>query len=263
MKLALVDGRIDRECELSLIKEGFRVVKLSPAEKLSPAVASHTDMLVFSFDKELVFTADYCEENEELIKAIRSFLPSFKISLTSVAHSKEYPRDCIFNALAVGDKLFARLDSLSPYIKERAEALGMRLVNVNQGYAACTSLRLSESTVITADEGMARALLCEGVRVVKIEKGHIILPPHEYGFIGGAGAVYSGKLYFLGDVRLHPSYDAISEAAKSEGLEIVCLSSFPLRDLGGILFAECDVNYNREYRNEKKPENSEERKADV
>ena len=60
-------------------------------------------------------------------------------------------------------------------------------------------------------------------------------------FIGGAAGVFGGRLYFLGDPKTHPSYEKISAAAEAASLTVVPLCDGPLRDLGGILFAEGDV----------------------
>ena len=103
-------------------------------------------------------------------------------------------------------------------------------------------LKLSESAAITADRGMAEILKKHGIRATLIEHGGISLPPYEYGFIGGAGEVHDGKLYFFGDVNTHPDKDKIMSAAESEGLTVISLCAGVLRDLGGILFTEGNID---------------------
>jgi hypothetical protein len=116
------------------------------------------------------------------------------------------------------------------------------LVDVAQGYPACTVLKLSDGAAVTADRGMAKVLSEHGIRVYLIEDGGIALPPYEYGFIGGSAGVHDGVVYFLGDVSRHPSYAAILAALECEGLRHVSLSGGALVDLGGILFADGDLN---------------------
>ncbi|MBR2343575.1 MAG: hypothetical protein IKA64_04900 [Clostridia bacterium] len=241
IRVAVVDGRIPEAARRSLMKEGFRVVTLSPHPGLSPAVASHTDMLICSVRGELIAAAEYCELYPDVFTDLGELLRGWRFGFSADELGEKYPSDCRLNALFMGDCLFARRASLSEYLASRAEAAGYRIVDVAQGYPACTVLKLSESSAVTADRGMARALEKEGVSVTEIECGHISLPPHEYGFIGGAAGVFGGRLYFLGDPKTHPSYEKISAAAEAASLTVVPLCDGPLRDLGGILFAEGDV----------------------
>ena len=138
----------------------------------------------------------------------------------------------------MGNKLFCRTDSASDYLLKAARSTGLEIVHTNQGYPACTVLKLSESDAVTADLGMAKILGQHGIRVTLIDNGGISLPPHEYGFIGGAGSVFDGKLYLLGNLSLHKDAEKIITAAEMAGLEVISLSSAPLVDLGGILFSE-------------------------
>jgi hypothetical protein len=199
-------------------------------------------MIVFNLCGELFFTAEYCEDKEQTVAMLHTLLPSYKFHFTADTQSESYPNDCALNALLLGDKLFARLDSLSDSIKARAKELGITLVNTKQGYPACCALKLNDGAVISQDRGLAKTLFEKGIKVYIIDEGHIELPPHPYGFIGGAGAVFDGVLYFLGDHRLHPSCDIIEKAAKEENLSIVDICpGCILRDLGGMIFTCQDI----------------------
>ena len=230
--------------ERALTLRGFRVITLPPFSRLSEAVASHTDMLVCRIGNELISYADYCEEASYVFSDLSLLLTpgGVRLSFTADEASPEYPRDCGLNALIMGDKLFCREEGASVHLLESARKAGYTVVPTKQGYPACTVLRLNDESAVTADRGMARTLAEHGVRVTLIENGGIELPPHEYGFIGGAGAVHDGVLYLFGSLDTHPCGNAIRSAAESEGLRIVSLSSAPLRDLGGILFATGDIN---------------------
>ena len=87
---------------------------------------------------------------------------------------------------------------------------------------------------------MADILQKHGIRVTLVEAGDVSLPPYKYGFIGGAGEVDEGKLYFFGDPKTHRDGEKIITAAEAEGLTVVPLSSGKLHDLGGILFINVD-----------------------
>jgi hypothetical protein len=244
IRIAIVDSRIGEDMERALTLCGFRVITLPRFSALSEAVSSHTDMLICRIGNEYISYADYCDEAAYVFADLSLLLaPSgAKFSFTADVVSAQYPNDCRLNALKMGDKLYCRKDSASEYMLERAEASGYTVVPSKQGYPACTVLKLNEESAITADRGMAKLLSEHGVRVTLIENGGIELPPHEYGFIGGAGGVFDGVLYLFGSPDRHPSGSIIIQTAEREGLRIVTLCDAPLCDLGGILFAECDIH---------------------
>ncbi len=241
IKVAIVDKRIPHECERALMLRGFRVITLPPSSRLPVALASHTDMLICRLGDDYITSADYLEEAPFGIQEIYDLLhPRFHF--TADLFGAEYPRDAIFNCLSFGNRLFCKADTVSGYVLDLARNNGYEVVRTKQGYPACTVLKLNDEAAITADRGMSKLLLQYGIRVYEIKDGGIMLPPYEYGFIGGAGGVYVGNIYFVGDVTKHPSYEVIKRAAEGEGLGIISLGTTALLDVGGILFAEADVD---------------------
>lgn len=235
MICALVDERIDSASERALMIRGFRVIRLPASDKLSCAVASHPDMLLFYFQNKIISSAEYCESAPYVFSDIRELLPSVSIAFTNESLEKSYPRDAIFNALTVGGHLFCKADTVSPALLSYAKELGLKLHTVKQGYPACTTLAFGNAAV-TADRGMARALSDAGIKVTLIVSGGIELPPYEYGFIGGAAGVFRDTVYFLGNLDTHPDSELIRSAIEAEGFKAVSLSDGPLRDLGRIIF---------------------------
>ncbi len=233
--ICLVDERISTAAERSLLIRGFRVIRMPATKRLSPAVASHPDMLVFAHGNKIISSAEYCENAPWVFTDIREHSRDCEISFTDDVFHPEYPRDAIFNALTVGDRMFAKSDTLSHAVLEYAEMSGMRIIPVKQGYPACTVLAFGENA-ITADRGMARALEAEGICVSMIENGGISLFPHEYGFIGGASGVLGDTVYFIGDPMSHPSGDVICRAIEDGGYKFISLCGGELSDLGRIIF---------------------------
>lgn len=243
INIALTDGRADERALMRLSLHGFRVIPLPRHPALSEAVCSHTDMLMTRIGDEIITTAEYAETAETEISELWNLTRGrgIRIKCIGEALSATYPLDCRLNALRIGGCIYLKESSACRYLIEKAQKEGLGIVNVKQGYSACTVLKLSETSCITADRGMARALCDHGINVTPIEQGHIELPPHEYGFIGGCGGVCDGKLYLMGDPTTHPSYDMIREACEREGLTIVSLCGGRLRDVGGILFVDGDI----------------------
>ena len=243
-KICLVDCRIPKEAEGRLSLLGFEVMTLPPHPALSAAVASHTDMLICPLGDEIISVAEYCDVAPHIFTDLVEVTGGSgrRVYFTDDRLCAEYPRDCALNVLSVGEHLFAKTDSCAPYILEKADALGLNVVSVKQGYPACTVLRLDARHAITADRGMAKAMRDAGITVYEIREGGIDLPPHEYGFIGGAAGVFDGKVYFVGNPDLHPDGEVIRAACRACGLEAVSLFDGRLLDVGGILFIEGNLD---------------------
>ncbi len=235
MKTVIVNERISHSCERALMLEGYRMLKLPRDSRLGEAVCSHPDTVLFYANGEIITTAEYCDDVAFFFSDLREFCPEIKISFTADERSSPYPNDCIMNALVIGDKIFAKADTLSEKIKEFANKHGYTLVHTNQGYPACTVLTFGNSA-ITADRGMATALEREGVEVTLIREGSILLDGCDYGFIGGASGVVDNKVYFFGDISAHPDGELICDTARRAGFVPILLSDEPLRDLGGMIF---------------------------
>lgn len=234
MKLLIVDSKITSKCEFSLLKEGFTLLKLPADRRLGDAVSSHPDTVMFHLDGEIITTADYCEDAPYIFSDIREFCPSVRVSFTADERSAVYPRDCVMNALVIDEKIFCKSDSVSKAIIELADRLGLEIHHTNQGYPACSVLAFGNNA-ITADRGLGATMERAGISVTYITEGGISLPPHKYGFIGGASGVVGNKIYFFGDIMTHKDAEIICHAIYDAGFVPVSLSDEPLRDLGGII----------------------------
>ena len=234
MKLLIVDSRINDKCETALLKEGYTLLKLPPDNSLGEAVCSHPDTVLFYHNGELITTADYCDLAPYIFSDVREFCPNVGVVFTSDIRTPKYPDDCIFNALVIGEKIFCKSDSISSAVLDLANRLGYKICHTNQGYPACSVLAFGNNA-ITADRGLAKTLAIEGVNVTLISTGSISLPPHQYGFIGGASGVVGNKVYFFGDIMTHPDGQLICDRIREAGFTPVSLSDRQLCDFGGII----------------------------
>ena len=232
MRIILVDERISETIERSLYKLGVRPVRLPNDPCLGEAVRSHPDTLIFHHDKILITTADYCDVASYIFSDIREMTEDVKISFTADIRGDKSPLDCRMNALVIGNRIFCNEKYVSAAIIEYANKNGLKVIHTNQGYPACTTLAFGNNA-ITADCGMAKTLQNEGVNVLLITAGQIALPPHEYGFIGGASVVIVRKVCFYGDIKRHPDGEAIISFIGESGFEAISLSDEPLVDFGG------------------------------
>ena len=232
MRIILIDERISDSIERSLYKLGLRPIRLPSDQCLGEAVKSHPDTLLFHHQGNIITTADYCDAAAYIFSDIREMTDDVKISFTADIRESKYPLDCVMNALVIGDKIFCNENHISKAIIEYANENGLKIVHTNQGYPACTTLAFGNNA-ITADRGMAKAMQNEGIRVLPVAEGHIALPPHKHGFIGGASVVIGNKVCFYGDISRHPNGEAIISFIKDNGFEPISLSSEELADFGG------------------------------
>ena len=188
---------------------------------------------------EKVFTyADYAEYALPVLSDLREYYRRLSFIFVSETPTSVYPGDCGLNALRIGNKIYARMKSLAETVKKTAIKENAELKDVKQGYPACSVLKLTDKAAITSDRGMAKTLSEDGVEVLLIQEGYISLPPHQYGFIGGASFVYSNTVYFFGDLKSHPDNDKILSFVEGLGLRAVSLGEGALLDLGGALVFE-------------------------
>ncbi|MBR4296369.1 MAG: hypothetical protein IKT56_06015 [Clostridia bacterium] len=229
MKIAICDSRIPKAALDNLSHYCDNIVLLPKFEALAPPVSAHPDILIFPLaDKGYILT-----HREYLLYAQEAFAG---IDLDIIPISEKagdvYPRDILLNAAVVGEHLFGKLDHLSKSVLNS----GFKNINVNQGYARCSTLSVNERALITSDKGIAKAAKKENLDVLLIEPGYVELDGYDYGFIGGAGGYDNENVYFCGNVQTHPDADKIIDFCLSHGKTPISLASSPLYDVGTIFF---------------------------
>lgn len=240
MAFVISDRRIPRECLASLKDLGFETVLLPSASEIEEAIASHTDILLFSADGVMITSEKYRQQNKELFSFLEEKLPYRKFIYTKEHPEGNYPQNALFNALVINDNVFLNKDSVSPAVLNWARERGMTVTEVKQGYPACTVLPIGSRAAITADKGMARAMEKAGIEVTLIENSEkILLPPYKFGFIGGSAGEFNNEIYFIGDIEAHPQFEKIKEAIGRAGYKWTSLGKGlgALYDLGGLVFA--------------------------
>ena len=140
-------------------KTGIEVLALKEYSRLDTPVSSHADMLICKIENTVFCYEDYYLENRSIFEKIEN---NYKVVKVSKNCSRKYPNDVGLNALVIGKKIFSRLDSTAKEIVDYAEENGYKLVNVNQGYSACSTLVLNEGSAITTDISIYKALINEG-----------------------------------------------------------------------------------------------------
>jgi hypothetical protein len=211
------------------LSERFSLIKLPPFDLLDTPVASHADMLICELNGLLVTHELYYKKNKDLFD-----LAGLNAFTVNEPVSKRYPNDVVLNGLFLSGNLYGRTDILAKFLCSNSK----RTVFVNQGYARCSVCKISENAIITADPSIARAAEENGVDVLKITPGHVILDGYDYGFIGGASFFYGNTLYFFGSIEDHPDFVRIKDFASKHSVSVVSISDHALCDIGGAIVYE-------------------------
>lgn len=208
---------------------GCEVLRIPQWTRLPSHVSGHPDLLAFPMrdagaGEILLLPEDYYAQNQEFWQSTR-----ISVALTKHLFGDVYPADVGLNQLVMNGRLFGRLDAAAG---ELLAAYPDR-VNIRQGYARCSVVKLTESAAITADRSIAAALTKAGADVLLIRAGHIRLDGYDYGFIGGASfPLPDGSIGFFGDLSAHPDCEAMTAFAARQGIALRSLSS-TLTDFGG------------------------------
>lgn len=226
--LAILSSEIAQEFSK---KTGLNVLPLQPFEKLDTPVKSHADMLICIINDHIFCYREYYEKNKSLFDEISK---DFTIVKVDKACQKEYPNDIGLNCLVIGKLLVSKNDATAKEILDFAIENGYKILNVKQGYTACSTLVINDLSAITTDKGIYEALIQEGKRALLVSTNGIKLNGYNCGFIGGAGVIIENSAYFFGDIKLHPDYTKILEFLSLENCKVESILCGGVCDFGGV-----------------------------
>ena len=210
MKKLVMSKRYPCFCE-ELNKFGYEIIPTKKINTFLEPEQYHADMQILCI-KNKVITLDDCIKKP----------------------GKNYPENILLNCLYHNNKLYGKLSATDSLVREYCRENNIETVNVNQGYTRCSTLVVNEKAVITADKSIEKGMKNNGVEVLLISAGNIVLEGFDYGFIGGASFSDNNTIYFFGDITKHPDYNKIKEFTSKHNsiIEILCKTQ-PLTDIGG------------------------------
>ena len=219
--------------EIVLFIESFSIelIRLNTNYKIDSTIENHADVNLFHM-KRGVFSHDVSQT--EILK--KFFKAGGAVRLLETDVSGSYPNDCKLNFALVGNNLFGKMNVLDESIKAFGISNGWNFINVNQGYAKCSTCIVNDRSIITDDICIHRAANENGLDSLLIEKGDIYLSDKHYGFIGGASALIDkNHLLFFGDIRKHRSFEKIDSYLNEHNCKYDYIENYPLTDIGGIV----------------------------
>lgn len=212
---------------------GVQGVLVPPCAQLPAPVASHADMLLHHLGGPSVVLNGH---SPELCAQLRAL--GMQVQIGSARLTQKYPGDAAYNYCRLGNRLIGNFKRAKPeqLIAEYCARHGIQWIHTNQGYGKCSVCIVDETSVVTADEGIAAVLEQEGIEVLRIRPGFLLLPGYDTGFIGGCcGKIGQNLLYFTGKLSSHPDGETIRAFAGKRGVRVIEGASDVLLDIGGIL----------------------------
>ncbi len=212
---------------------GIKSIALPSYDRLDMPVCSHADMLICKIDNKIFCYNDYYFNNKGVFSSLEN---KYEIVRVQKPCMKKYPEDIALNVLVIGKRLFCNEKHTASEIKEYAKENGYKIINVSQGYSACSTLVIDDSHAITADKGIYKALLNEKIDTLLISNDKITLNGYNCGFVGGSGGVFNKTAYFFGDISTLDDFEKIKAFLEGNNCNIFCISLTDVYDFGGIKF---------------------------
>lgn len=195
-------------------------------DNLPKPVKTHPDMNFFHAGGNRLFSSVHLFEGQKGINNI----------VTGESLGSLYPRDVLYNACIIGNKIILNEKTVSAKISEFAYESGLTIIPVNQGYTKCSVCPIDENSFITDDPGIFSAAQNYFDDVLLISKNSIRLDGYDYGFFGGCcGKIDKNKLAVNGRIESHTDKYRIIDFLEARKTAIVELSNKPLTDIGSII----------------------------
>lgn len=210
----------------ALADMGINSLKIYKSHNLDPFCADHVDILTHHLGNGRFIV------NETAVNAFENYNISDIVNVFS-----PYPNDCLLNAADIGDYIICNCKITHKSILDSAEKQNKQIINVNQGYAKCSVCIVKRNTVITDDASIYQECSkTDGIAVLFVSKGSVVLHGQNYGFLGGAsGLIGKDKLFFNGDLSCHKDFLAIKQFLSYHNVKYTDIKSKQLTDVGSII----------------------------
>ena len=210
-------------------KLGHTVISSDTVDTFPIPEQKHADMQILPINND-IFLINECT-------VLAEKLPKERLLFCYKKAGNKYPEDILLNFLYLNNTLYGKLSAIDKNLLDYCKENNIRTVNINQGYARCSTLVLNKKAVITSDLSIEKALKKDGVEVLLISSGSIVLDGYDYGFIGGAsGKIEENTIAFFGNVTSHPDYKKIENFCDNHNLSINVICPYmSLTDIGGMV----------------------------
>lgn len=231
-KYAIISRKVPKICD-KLSEFGYKLIYSETVDGFISYEQNHADMQCIAVDNKVFVLKECTKLGNELSKL------GFNVAFTKKDANGSYPDNILLNAKIIGKTIIGKLNKLDKGLIDYCKNNGFSLSDTNQGYTACSILKVNDNSAITADESIYKSLKNCDIDVLKIREGHIKLcgaGENTYGFIGGASATLdNNNILFFGDIINHPDCNAIIDFCESRNVSVHSISDIELTDIGGAI----------------------------
>lgn len=212
------------------IKDKSNIIFTAKHNMLYPEIDGHPDILACNLGQIVVVENAYYE--------ILKKFTSGNIVQGNAKITAKYPRDIAYNCAIVGNNLIGKIECLDRVIINYCKEKNINLIDVKQGYAKCSILKLNDEALIVSDISIYNTLKnFKNLKIMYVNSNDIFLSERYTGFIGGASGFIKDKLYFFGNYKKIKNYNGMIKFIEEEGVMIDTFipDSDKLYDFGGII----------------------------
>lgn len=214
---------------------GIRTILTEPYKNnINNPESTHADMQILHLGYDRIVLL--CKNNKFNDKLNCEFINKKAdiIYTSSPIKDFKYPQCVKLNIALVGNNAIGCFKYCDEAVLKALD--GYNLINVNQGYAKCSTAIVNDNAIITSDNSISTASKKSGIDCLKISEGYIYLCEKYSGFIGGACfMIDKNTLAFTGDISCHPDYISIKTFCANYGINLLSLTNDILCDVGGIV----------------------------
>ena len=240
MRYAVIDFRMRKEEKEYLKSKGLELIENEFNLNTYDEISSHPDIYYLKVG-DTVFSAPE-KKGKVPFNTVNS--------VTEIGD--KYPEDVPYNVLIVGNNAIHNFKYTDNVVKFYLQGHGYNLIDVEQGYSNCSTVVLNDSSCITCDIGIAKALIDNGIDTLYVSEPDIKLKRRTntifekqsqmsfenssmQGFIGGACAVIDNTFIIFGDIKNLVNGEKIRKFVEKKGLNLHYFEGLDVVDYGGVL----------------------------
>ncbi|MEG3007009.1 MAG: hypothetical protein RR806_06020 [Oscillospiraceae bacterium] len=221
----------EEKIKKSLRDLSIEVIECKGSADIDLSIRNHSDINIHYLGNGDIICNNKLNELKKIL-----LQKNFNVIDSQKSILSPYPDDISLNYFAINNMIFGNITNIDAGILHYYQNKSYSFINVNQGYAKCTTCIVDNNSVITSDIGSAQIYKKCGLDVLLIDSGDIDLQGYDYGFIGGcSGLISKNILAFSGDITKHKNWNKIKAFLSDRNVKYICLTDERLVDIGSII----------------------------
>lgn len=235
-----------------------KIIEIKRTSHVYAEISDHPDIYMCILDKDIIVAKEQIPQiandlgfysdkttskshisydNHDYLNYINEIISPLVMHAGSKNLGYKYPGSCIFNCVSLGNYFLHNVAYTDPQILDIVQKHENKIVNVMQGYTNCNVVYIDEKSIITSDEGIAKALKASAPEIdfILVSSGNVVLKGFPHGFLGGSCGRIDDYIVFNGNLEAHPDFELIKNFIESKNLKLKYFKEYPLTDIGSII----------------------------